>query len=233
MTDSTKVRVFIGSGPRFERSTNALIASILAHTDPDAVDIRLMEAGAEPEWSNWKGQPTEQNFGRVPGNWVTPFSLFRYAIPACCGFTGYAIYLDTDMIVLDDIRLLWEMRRPGEWRTAPNRDGDCVTVMDCAAIEPHMHFDRLQSGAYGNKHQLRRRVEPVVHRTLPPEWNDTDRYRPGTSRLVHYTSMITQPWHPYPEVLDYEPHPDPGAVALWHTWDQKADQWQISSSTSP
>ena len=36
------------------------------------------------------------------------FSGFRWAIPEYCQFQGKAIYMDTDVIVLDDLALLWE-----------------------------------------------------------------------------------------------------------------------------
>lgn len=213
-----KVRVFIGTGPRFEEPTEILKYSILSITDPTEVEIHEMKAWDRDDpsglWSNWPGQPTEENFGRVRGNWVTPFSLFRYAIPAMCGFEGYAIYLDCDMIVLDDIRKLYEHRKPGKWCIAPNRDGDCVTVMDCSAVQ--MPFLSVKGGYLGNKHGLRKHVQPYISRTIPEEWNHCDQYKVEVSKLVHYTSMKTQPWHPYPEALNYEPHPDAEAVALYN-----------------
>lgn len=215
------IRVFIGSGPRFEEPTEALIASIYAHTNPREVDITVMRAWDETQldqkWSNWIGQPTEANFGRVRGNWVTPFSLFRYAIPSMCNNQGFAIYLDCDMISMADIRELWEHRKTGKWCIAPNRDGDCVIVMDCAAT-PAIPFLSLKNGHLGDKRKLRTLVTPFLSRTIPEEWNHTDRYKPGSTKLVHYTSMKTQPWRPYPEVINYEPHPDPGAVKLYEEW---------------
>jgi len=212
-----KVRVFIGSGPRFEEPAQILINSIYENTNyPDRVDVSVMEAWTSEDWSDWEGQPAEENFGLVKGNWVTPFSLFRYAIPSLCMYDGYAIYLDCDMIVLGDITDLYAHRKPGKWCTAPNRDGDCVTVMDCSALM--FGFEGLKRGRYGDKRRLRAEVQPITDRSLPPEWNSCDSYIPGKSKLVHYTGINTQPWQPYPEVIDYREHPDREAVRLYWTW---------------
>lgn len=226
---SEKIRIFIGCGPRFEEPTNALICSIYENcSDPERLDIQLMEAWAEPEWSNWHGQPTEENFGRVKGNWVTPFSLFRYAIPEVCGYEGYAIYLDADMIVLGDICDLWNHRVEGRWVSAPGPDGDCVTVLDCTVdLFPLIP---LVGGKLGNKHRLRDMIAPYVRRILSQEWNHTDKYVPSVSKLIHYTSMKTQPFKPYPEVLDYLEHPDQNARGIYYKYVERSLEWQIRSN---
>lgn len=206
------MKVYIGTGPRYEEITRILHRNLVRRAT-GRVEVRLMDAWRDPVFSGWHGQPTEENFGRVKGNWVTPFSLFRYAIPALEGGQGYAVYLDADMIVLGDICELWDYAEPGRWITAKGRDGDCVTIMDCSAIV--FDVDRLKGGLYGDKHRLRQRVAAVQSPRIPSVWNDTDHYVPGVSKLVHYTGMKTQPWHPYPEAIDYDPHPDESALRLW------------------
>ena len=223
------MRIFIGCGPRFEQPTEALIASIYENcSQPDRLDIRLMEAWADPLWSDWYGQPTEENFGRVKGNWVTPFSLFRYAIPEICHYDGFAIYLDADMIVMGDICELWSYQQPGKWVTARGPSGDCVTVMDCSAFRPEIATLRKN----GNKWALRNAVSEYVVRQIPDTWNHCDRYEPGVSNLIHFTSMVTQPFRPYPEVLDYQSHPDRMAYDLYSHWVARANEWQFECPTN-
>ena len=213
-----KIHIFIGSGPRFEEPTEALIKSIEQNcADPDRLDIHPMVAWKSAAFSNWKGQPTEESFGRPPSNgvrqWVTPFSLFRYAVPWLMDFEGYAIYLDCDMIVLGDIQELWDLQQPHTWRAAPGTDGDCVCVIDCSTFP--LELNDIKNGNYGDKNRLRHIVNPALKHTLPHEWNHTDKYVEGRSKLIHYTSMKTQPFQPYPEVIDYEPHPDPRAADIY------------------
>lgn len=220
------IRIFIGTGPRFMEPLRALTYSITENcSQPERLHITPMMAHGSERWTNWAGQPLDEEVGRPapPGQrrWVTPFSLFRYAIPDLCDFEGFAIYLDVDMVVLGDIVELWEHRQPGYWNCAPGPDGDCVAVIDC--FDPdRWTLDKLKAGAYGNKHGLRRRIEQRTIRGLPPEWNHADRYVPSVTKLIHFTSMRTQPFRPYPEALSYEEHPDPGAVQIYRETVQAA-----------
>lgn len=38
------------------------------------------------------------------------FSFSRFLVPYLCGYDGWAIFMDCDMLVLDDINKLWKMR---------------------------------------------------------------------------------------------------------------------------
>jgi lipopolysaccharide biosynthesis glycosyltransferase len=40
----------------------------------------------------------------------TDFSFTRFLVPYLCGYEGWAIFTDCDMLVLDDIAKLWELR---------------------------------------------------------------------------------------------------------------------------
>src|SRR5262249_4522979 len=43
---------------------------------------------------------------------------------------------------------------------------------------------------------------------LAPEWNARDEeYEPGRSKLLHYTTLHTQPWRPFPQRFAYLPNP--------------------------
>lgn len=216
--------------PRYEAVTNALICSIHENcSEPDRLDIRLMQAWDSPEWSDWQGQPTLETYGKVKGGWVTMFTLFRYAIPRMCNFEGHAIFLDCDMLMLGDACELWDYRKEDKWVSAVGDgggSGDCVTVMDCSAYK--FELEDLKSGKLGNKRQIRMRIQnKLIAGGIPAVWNMTDRYDPNTTKLIHYTSMKTQPWHPLPEAINYEEHADPKAVALYHYWVERSIEWQL------
>ena len=40
------------------------------------------------------------------------FAFSRFLVPWLCGFNGWAIWMDSDMLVLDDIAKLWRLRSP-------------------------------------------------------------------------------------------------------------------------
>lgn len=40
----------------------------------------------------------------------TDFSFSRFLVPYLCGFEGWAVFMDCDMLVLDDIAALWDLR---------------------------------------------------------------------------------------------------------------------------
>jgi lipopolysaccharide biosynthesis glycosyltransferase len=42
----------------------------------------------------------------------TDFSFSRFLTPYLCGFEGWAIFMDDDMLVMDDIAKLWDLRDP-------------------------------------------------------------------------------------------------------------------------
>lgn len=89
MPSPDPVRVFIGSS-----SKNLIEEKVLAHTlrarARSPLEIRVMDTEARPALGG-----------------VTLFSLARFEIPSLCGYSGKAIYLDSDQIVLSDISELW------------------------------------------------------------------------------------------------------------------------------
>ncbi len=40
----------------------------------------------------------------------TEFSFSRFLVPSLCGFEGWALFMDCDMLVLDDMAELWKLR---------------------------------------------------------------------------------------------------------------------------
>src|SRR3546814_17647629 len=58
-------------------------------------------------------------------------------------------------------------------------------------------------------------------RRLSGVWNARDHeYEPGVSKVLHYTTLQTQPWRPFPKVLRYRDNPN-GDV--WFEMERAAD----------
>src|SRR3569833_1294337 len=94
------IRIFVGCAARNEDlESQAVLEYTLTKYASKPLEIEWMRQSDDPA-SFWHGCNTL--------GWVTPFSGFRYGIPERCNFDGRAIYMDSDMIVRDDIAKLWD-----------------------------------------------------------------------------------------------------------------------------
>lgn len=133
----------------------------------------------------------------------TPFSFQRFAIPELAGFSGRALYLDSDMLVCADIASLWRVAMPAPVLVAQSRPWRLrqpqlsVMLLDCARLTwrvadlihrldaGQLDYRAIMSGAF---------LGADLHRSLPPAWNDLEHFRAGDTALLHYTDMSRQPW---------------------------------------
>jgi len=97
--ETNPVRVFIGFDPREEVALHVLSRSIWEHASlPVSITpIRL---------SQLEGVFTRE---REPLQ-STEFSFSRFLTPWLCGYEGWALFTDCDMLMLDDIARLWAVR---------------------------------------------------------------------------------------------------------------------------
>lgn len=199
--------------------------SLRAHCSMD-IDLTWLRAG-DPGYTGWAFQPDGKTRASLPyranpRQWATQFTCFRYAVPEFAGFQGRAIWTDVDMIVLGDMAELWNMELKKPWACVSHKRTD-VSVIDAGAFYdlkgwPSVEFMRTHGvSAPVLRAWLVKRG--LMECSVPPVWDHCDRYKPGKSKLVHFTNMFTQPWKPWPERFDYrQPHPDPGAVDLFWKW---------------
>ena len=177
------VRVFIGTDDTQAVPTAVLKHSILSRTDAavEFTELCNLQTGLEDRF-------------------YTGFSFYRWGIPAFCDFAGRALYLDADIVVLCDIRELWDMplgnrshlcrpRPPFRFRRwAIERLGGAyasVMVIDCERAR-HWDFDTWCERAADDR-QFYREVmwclpgSATADRRgdLPRAFNDLDRFAPG------------------------------------------------------
>ena len=93
------IRIFIGYDPR-----EAVAFSVLSHS----IQVRSSQpVGITPinlsqlKAQMWRGRAGLQS---------TEFSFSRFLTPYLCNYDGWAIFMDCDMLVLDDIAKLWKFR---------------------------------------------------------------------------------------------------------------------------
>lgn len=183
------MRVFIGYDPRQPLAANVCRFSI----------ERRMSKRIPVELLQLKHLPMKRRG-------LTEFSFSRYCVPHQCGFKGQAIFMDADMVVLDDIVKLFELADPEaavsvvknplvkfEWSSLMVFNAEL-----CQALTPGS-IDAGEPHKFGWANKVG---------DLPPEWNHCVGYDAPRkdAKLIHYTQGIPA----WPETADCE-HAD-----RWH-----------------
>ena len=164
------IPIYIGISKRFDCIKGMTERSILEHTSANVDIIHL--------------------YPEIEAG-CTGFSNVRYTIRK-------GIYLDCDMIILDDIVDLWAYRKPGKFVCM--QDGSTeVAVIDCE------HLCRNKT----EQHKLPKSCD------IPLEWNVEDfKYHhtslPKNIKNFHFTDMKTQPW--------FYNHPNQEAIKLYNEY---------------
>ena len=100
------VRIFVGvSGNDEDLEFQAVLHYSLEKYASEPIDLTWMRFERDPS-SFWYSDPNKKKGWRTDW-WATPFSALRWGIPEACNFEGKAIYMDVDMIAMDDIAKLW------------------------------------------------------------------------------------------------------------------------------
>lgn len=201
---SERIRIFVGCCTNNEdlESQSVLEWSLRKHHPIDDLDIEWMQLSRDPS-SFWYSDPARGR-GWNTSEWATPFSPFRFAVPAACEFKGKAIYTDSDIIARADIAELWN--QPFQDGKALISKGEserfCVSLFDCARMKtlvPPIEQLRARAGLYRSvRGALNGKVQKFVG-----NWNcldgnpsgELDRYKSLDDpdlKIVHYTVIPTQ-----------------------------------------
>ncbi len=140
----------------------------------------------------------------------TEFSFSRFLVPYLCGYQGWALFVDNDMIVRDDIAKLWSLRDERyavmcvQHNHLPSEDSkflgaaqtryakknwSSVMLLNCArcsALTP----DYVNSASGLALHQFKWLADEQLIGALPSSWNHLVGYDAPNpaAQLVHYTS---------------------------------------------
>jgi hypothetical protein len=192
------IRVFIGYDPR-----EAIAFSVLAHSiyarasEPVTVaPLMLSELGGIFKRERHPLQSTD-------------FAFSRFLTPSLSGFEGWSVFMDCDMLVLDDIARLWQLRddryavmvvkhehQPRETvkflgqpqSEYPKKNWSSVMLFNnlrCRALTPE--YVSRASGL--ELHQFKWLPDEALIGALPHRWNHLVGYdapNPDVS-LVHFT----------------------------------------------
>lgn len=165
--------------------------------------------------------------------WLTGFTNYRFAIPELAGGQGRAIYNDTDQMYLHDPAELFDMDMGDKGVLSINDRDTSVMLVDCQKMVGLWNGQSARK--VGNRELEKQMRQANLWGDLDNAWNARDaEYVPGESRVVHYTTIHTQPWRPTPQDYVYGDNP---AADIWHQIDREADaagfQLFRSGHTSP
>jgi lipopolysaccharide biosynthesis glycosyltransferase len=144
----------------------------------------------------------------------TEFSFSRFLTPYLAGYEGWAVFMDCDMVMLEDIARLWELRDErfavqvvkhvhvpkedvkflGHAQTRyEKKNWSSVMLMNCArckALTP----EYVNTATGLELHQFKWLGDDGLIGTLPARWNHLAGYDAprADAALVHYT--IGGPW---------------------------------------
>ena len=203
-SDRPAVEIYLGTEPAQYRANRVFAWSIEKVRDPGReVRIHLM--------SELEG--FDRRF------WTTGFTNYRFALPALAGGRGRAIYNDEDQIYLTDPGVLFDHEMSDAALLAISDTESSVMLVDC---EKMASVWTLEEAQHAWKRALLRKAskETGLRGELEPGWNARDEeFEPGQSHLLHYTTLHTQPWRPFPERFVYQQ----GAhTQLWHDLEREA-----------
>jgi hypothetical protein len=192
------IRVFIGYDPREAVAYNVLAYSIQARASQPVTIAPLM-------LSQLKGILTRE---RHPLQ-STDFSFSRFLTPYLSGYEGWSVFMDCDMLVLEDIATLWQVRDEryaamvvkhnhvpketvkflGEPQTKYEKKNWSSVILfhnaRCRALTPE--YVNKASGL--ELHQFKWLANDDLIGALPDRWNHLVGYNPPRkdAALVHFT----------------------------------------------
>lgn len=212
-SDKPPVRIFVGTESQQYRADRVLVWSVLQVRDPARVyEIYLMKDLAGFDRSTWK----------------TGFTNYRYAIPALTGFQGRAIYNDADQIYFTDPAILFDCDMKGAAVLGITEKETSVMLLDCEKLTTIWTLEEAQY-IHSHSHFRKKVHDAGLWGLMPATWNSRDHeYVAGESNLLHYTTLHTQPWRPYPKLLKYKPNK---LAYLWNDLERSADESEYTLFT--
>lgn len=192
------IRIFIGYDPRETVAWHVLTHSILARSSQPVSFVPL--ALNNLQGLMWRERNPLQS---------TEFSFSRFLTPYLSGYEGWSLFMDCDMLVLDDIAKLWALRddrfavmcvqhdhQPNETVKFLNqpqtaygkKNWSSVMLFNnarCKALTP----DYVNTASGLELHQFKWLGDDSLIGELPKAWNHLVGYEPHAEGMsnVHFT----------------------------------------------
>lgn len=212
------IRIFIGYDPREAVAYNVLCHSIQARvSEPVAITPLSLKNLGELMWRERHDLQS------------TDFSFSRFLTPYLCDFEGWALFMDCDMLVLDDMANLWNLRDdqyavqcvkhdhvPPEERKFldqpqtkyEKKNWSSVMLFNnakCSALTP----DYVNTASGLELHRFHWLGDDTLIGDIPPRWNHLVDYDPETP-LTEISNLHYTTGGPY-----FEEYKDCGYADIW------------------
>ena len=226
LLETNRLRIFVGMNEFQVVPFRVLEYSIRKSTTVPVEISPMMDLPSPPQ------QRSKRGFFEM-------FAFYRLMIPALTGYEGRALYFDAESLVLGDVAELASL--PFDDHSilcTPENEPDHVFASSsgCGSDAPTallIDCDRLRGQIndlaslleddecdYDELLEALCNVVPTdVAETVPGEWNHTERYEPGFTKLLRFGNGPDKPWindrHPFTAVWTacFEEAVSCGAVA--------------------
>jgi hypothetical protein len=194
---SDTIRLFIGCDGSNCDLESQMVAEYTARKYCSLpLEITWMQQAAKGPYSGWKC-----------GSGRTPFTHFRWSLPAMCGYEGKAIYTDVDWIFRADLAELWQQPVPGVFLSRVGKKGlgkTCCMLFDCAHAQGHVPtLDKLKTMQDPQGTLMAYfRGRPDLFSGFDGDWNAIDikgyeDINDPRIKAIHYSRIEMQPSFPY------------------------------------
>ena len=191
------IPIFVGYDPREAIAFHVCVNSIIRHASQPVSIIPV----ALNLFKDYQETHTDGS---------NHFIYTRFLVPHLMQYTGWAIFIDGDMIVRDDITKLWDLRNPyndvlvvkHDYQTKmtekylgaknenyPRKNWSSVILWNCNSFPNRKLTPAFVQKATGAELHRFTWLEDSRIGELPKEWNWLpDEYGPNTdAKLLHYT----------------------------------------------
>jgi hypothetical protein len=191
------IRLFVGTSANNEDSEAEAVLEYTARKFCSLpLEITWMRQADKGPWSGW----ASNRAGR------TPFSAFRWSLPAVCDFKGKALYTDVDFFFRADLAELWgqPIPRVALVRNPTGKLSTSCIVFDCEKAKAHLPtLNELKRLSDAHSHCLNHfRKHPELLAATVGDWDcaafeksnaiDKPRLDDPNIKAVHFTRVETQ-----------------------------------------
>lgn len=188
---SNTIRLFVGCSAGEDLESQAVLESTARRFSSLPIEITWMQQAKKGFWSGWN-----------TAGWGTPFTGFRWGIPAACGYEGRAIYTDSDFIFRADLADLWRQEIPGSVliRRADGKLASCCLVFDNTKAKAWLPDIEMLKSLQDQNGKMRAHL--MEHRdelrAFDGDWNCADLkgyddINDPRIKAIHYSKMPCQP----------------------------------------
>lgn len=187
------IRWFVGTAANNEDLESQAVLEFSARQHCSLpLEIVWMQQAATGPYAGWKC-----------GSGRTPFTAFRWSLPAMCHYEGRALYTDSDFIVRADLAELWTQPIPGVFLAKVGKKGlhkTCCMLFDCAKAKGHVPdlqaLRRIDDPQGWMMAYFKQR--PELYSGFTGDWNAIDLkgyddINDPRIKAIHYSRMEMQP----------------------------------------